>query len=213
MGYVAPLDGNVLHQWVLCDLLLRQAERGLFRPVWSKETLDELVRSIRSRRPDPDDDQLRRRVEQMELAFPEAMVEGTDAHRAAVPAAVDPGGVHVVAAAIAGRADAIVTHNLRHIPPDAVGTLGIVVPTRPGERPKRRWDEGVRSDRGRGSGRRPSRGQSARVREARPATARSGCSVERESRSSIARTRADRRRSAHPVHKSGHGHLVPKSRP
>ena len=31
MAYVACVDANVLHPWILCDLVLRLSERGLFR--------------------------------------------------------------------------------------------------------------------------------------------------------------------------------------
>jgi hypothetical protein len=31
VAYVALLDASVLHPWVVCDLLLRLAERGLYR--------------------------------------------------------------------------------------------------------------------------------------------------------------------------------------
>ena len=46
MAYVALLDASVLHPWVVCELLLRLAERGLYRPAWSAEILDELVESL-----------------------------------------------------------------------------------------------------------------------------------------------------------------------
>ena len=52
MAYVGLLDASVLHPWVVCDLLLRLAERGLYRPAWSAEILDEVVNSLTERRPE-----------------------------------------------------------------------------------------------------------------------------------------------------------------
>ena len=75
MAYVACVDANVLHPWILCDLVLRLSERGLFRLAWSSEILNETSRSIREHRPQLTDEQLRHRFDTMTGAFPEAMVE------------------------------------------------------------------------------------------------------------------------------------------
>jgi aspartokinase len=71
----------------------------------------------------------RRRVELMESAFPEAMVERIERFLPAVPAEVDPEDRHVVAAALAGKADAIVTNNLGDFAAAALGELGLDVQT------------------------------------------------------------------------------------
>src|SRR5687768_8830195 len=42
----AVLDTSVLLPMPLCDTLLRVAEQGLYRPVWSDDILDELVRNL-----------------------------------------------------------------------------------------------------------------------------------------------------------------------
>lgn len=72
MAYVALLDASVLHPWVVCDLILRLAERGLYRPAWSDAILDELVGSLTERMPGHEE-RFRRRREHMEAAFAEAM--------------------------------------------------------------------------------------------------------------------------------------------
>lgn len=111
MAYSALLDANVLYPWVLCDLLLRLAEEDLFRPLWSAEILGELRGSLRERRADLTDEQLDWRTSQMNEAFPDAAVDDYEDLIAAVEAN-DPGDKHVVAAAVAGRADVLVTANL-----------------------------------------------------------------------------------------------------
>jgi predicted nucleic acid-binding protein len=128
VAFVALLDASVLHPWVVCDLLLRLAERGLYRPAWSGEILDELVGSLTRRQPDHEE-QFRRRRERMEAAFAEAMTHQPGRFTSAVPDEVDPGDRHVVAAAFAARADVIVTNNVRHFAPDRLAEVGLLVHT------------------------------------------------------------------------------------
>jgi len=128
VAYVALLDASVLHPWVVCDVLLRLAERGLYRPAWSAEILDELVDSLTERRPEHAE-RFRRRREHMEAAFAEAMIERAARFLATVPDEVDDGDRHVVAAAFAGRADVIVTNNVRHFAPERLAESGLVVQT------------------------------------------------------------------------------------
>jgi hypothetical protein len=128
MAYVALLDASVLHPWIVCDLLLRLAERGLYRPAWSAEILDEVVDSLTERMPDHAE-RFQRRRERMEAAFAEAMTERPERFLAAVPEDVDPGDRHVVTAALAARADVIVTNNVRHFAPERLAESGLLVQT------------------------------------------------------------------------------------
>jgi len=52
-GFVVVLDANVLYGIEVTDLTATMATRRLFRPHWSPEILDEVVRNL-SRRPDLD---------------------------------------------------------------------------------------------------------------------------------------------------------------
>lgn len=90
MAFVALLDASVLHPWVVCDLLLRLAERGLYRPAWSAEILDELVLSLTRRQPG-NEERFRRRRERREAAFAEAMTHQPGRFVTAVPDEVDRG--------------------------------------------------------------------------------------------------------------------------
>jgi hypothetical protein len=128
MAYVALLDASVLHPWVVCDLLLRLAERRLYRPAWSEAILDELVESLVERMPEREE-RFRRRREHMEAAFAEAMTRRPERFASAVPPAVDEGDRHVVAAALAARADVIVTDNIRDFAPDDLAEVGLLVQT------------------------------------------------------------------------------------
>ena len=128
MAYVALLDASVLHPWVVCDILLRLAERNLYRPAWSAEILDELVESLIEREPEHAE-QFRRRRKRMEAAFAEAMTERPERFMSAVSDEVDAADRHVVAAAFAARADVIVTDNVRHFAADRLAESGLLVHT------------------------------------------------------------------------------------
>lgn len=99
---------------VLCDLLMRLAQRGLYRALWSREILEEVVRSIARRRPDLSIAVLRRRTAAMQAALQDATVEG---YEGLIPTLRELGDdAHVAAAAVFGRADVIVTSNVRDFP-------------------------------------------------------------------------------------------------
>ena len=125
MAYAAVLDADVLHPYKAADLLLRLAEHGLFRPIWTHHILAELSGSLGDRGVPPE--RAEWRVEQMTGAFADALVEGEERLLPAVPPEVNEDDRHVVAAALAGRADGIVTNNTRHFPSGPVAQIGLDV--------------------------------------------------------------------------------------
>lgn len=125
MPYAATLDANVLHPIVTTEVLLRLADRGFFRPIWSHEILDEVRESLVRRGLDPL--KIERRIAVMDDHFPEALMEDIDRFLEAVPDQVEADDRHVVAAALAGKADAIVTNDLEDFPPDALAALNLEV--------------------------------------------------------------------------------------
>lgn len=123
MGFTALLDANVLYPETLRDVLLTLAEVGVFQLRWSSDILDEFQRNVgsRAKAADPATAQSGaayvRRL--MEDAFPEAAIDPT-AYRPLIGSMTnDPSDRHVLAAAVAGRADVIVTSNLRDFPDSA----------------------------------------------------------------------------------------------
>ena len=124
MPYItALLDANVLHPMVLCDLLIRLAQRGRYRALWTREILAEVVTTILRRRPDLSVELLRKRTAAMETALQEAMVED---YEHLVPALGELGtDAHVVAAAICAHADVIVTSNVRDFPDHVLERYGL----------------------------------------------------------------------------------------
>ena len=119
----ALLDANVLHPMVLCDLLIRLAQRGLYRALWTREILAEVVATVLRRRPDLSIELLRKRTEAMQAALQDATVEG---YEALVPSLHELGAdAHAVAAAVFGQADVIVTSNIRDFPERVLDPYGI----------------------------------------------------------------------------------------
>lgn len=137
MAFIALLDANVLYPAYLRDALLRLAEAEVYQVRWSREILDEMSRNILKNRPDLATESVERLVRFMEEAFPDAMVEG---HESLIPAMTnDPKDRHVLAAAIRGRCDVIVTSNVRDFPPDACDSYDMDVQT-PDEFLRYQWE-------------------------------------------------------------------------
>jgi hypothetical protein len=134
----ALLDANVLHPMSLCDLLIRLALSDLYRPLWSRPILEETARSILRRRKDIDPERMKRRIQAMEAALPGALVDGHERHLGRAKAFGDD--AHVVAAAIVGDADVIVTSNLKDFPAAALRPLKLTAIS-PDELLVRLWRE------------------------------------------------------------------------
>lgn len=119
----ALLDTCVLFKPLLCDTLLCIAEEGLFQPLWSENILEELRRNLLRHR--IAESAVVHRIGQMIEHFPAAMVTG---HRTLIDAMTnDAKGRHVLAAAVRGRADLIVTQNVRDFPPSSTSPYDIEV--------------------------------------------------------------------------------------
>ena len=127
MRPAALLDACTLYPVGLRDTILSVAQAHVFRPLWSAEILEEvrgaILRSVLGVEPARVD----RMLGDMRAAFPGAMVAGSS--RLAPEMTNDPGDRHVLAAAVAGNADAIITWNVRHFPPRACRPHGIAVDT------------------------------------------------------------------------------------
>ena len=100
----------------LCDTLLSIAEAGVYRPLWSPMVMAELERNLTRR--GLDGKQVAHRVEQMNEAFPDAQVTGYEA--LITDMTNHPKDRHVLAAAVRGGAEALVTENVHDFPSAAV---------------------------------------------------------------------------------------------
>lgn len=125
MTFTALLDANVLVPVALADTLLRAAEVGLYRPLWSGRILDEVRHAVLRVRPELDPSRVDARIHWMNVSFEDASVEGWEPLAEGIVVSTDPNDQHVIAAAKRGGADAIVTANLSDFPSDALAELGL----------------------------------------------------------------------------------------
>jgi hypothetical protein len=123
--YTAILDANVLYPATLRDLLLTLARDGLYHARWSERIQDEWVRSLLARRPDLEEIALRRTCALMAQAVPDSVVQGWQRTEPGLVGLPDANDRHVLAAAICGHADAIVTFNLGDFPAEALAPFGV----------------------------------------------------------------------------------------
>lgn len=121
--YTAVLDANVLYPSLTRHVLLSLAEAGLFAAKWTPHITQEWTRRLVADKPDMAS-KAPRIAQLMEESIPDCLVEGYEPLIDALelPDADDR---HVLAAAIAGHADCIVTLNLRDFPAPALAPHGV----------------------------------------------------------------------------------------
>jgi predicted nucleic acid-binding protein len=114
--YGALLDACVLVPMCLCDTLLRLAEDpAMYRPLWSSEILREVGDALEGKLA-LTSEQRKRRIDAMTEAFPEAAIFTAECLGGSLDGIPDKDDRHVLAAAIAGHAQVIVTNNLKDFP-------------------------------------------------------------------------------------------------
>jgi hypothetical protein len=109
--FTAFLDACVLYPAPIRDLLMEVAVADLYRAKWSDAVHEEWIGAVLRNRSDLGRAQLERTREQMNAHVRDALVTGFEP-LIEILALPDPDDRHVVAAAIKGRADLIVTTNL-----------------------------------------------------------------------------------------------------
>ncbi|MDF1857135.1 RSP_2648 family PIN domain-containing protein [Pseudooceanicola sp.] len=119
----AVLDACVLYPTVMREMLLGVAGQGLFTPLWSPRLLEEWARAAAKAGPLVEA-QARGEIALTRAAWPEAeiILPAEAERRFWLP---DPADVHVLAAAVRGSADAIVTMNARDFPRNILAEEGL----------------------------------------------------------------------------------------
>jgi predicted nucleic acid-binding protein len=123
-SFIALYDACVLYPAPLRDLLMQMALTDLYRAKWSPMIHDEWMRNLLRNRPDLTRERLERTRERMDAHTRDCLVIGFEDLIGALDLP-DPDDRHVLAAAIHGRADVIVTYNLPHFPPEHLSPYGI----------------------------------------------------------------------------------------
>ena len=123
--YTAVLDANVLYPNLLRDIFLSLAAAGLYHARWTTHINDEWTRNLVANRPDIES-KIGLLLEQVNAAVPDCLVGDYEylIDSVSLPDADDR---HVLAAAIVGHADAIVTANLKDFPAKVMAQHGIEV--------------------------------------------------------------------------------------
>ncbi|HEX7327093.1 MAG TPA: PIN domain-containing protein [Casimicrobiaceae bacterium] len=123
--YIAVLDACVLYPIAIADSLVSLATAGLYAAKWSLRIEEEWITALENNRPDLKG-KLTTRRDCMREAIPDwevpALAWEPVARCIKLP---DPDDAHVLAAAIAGHADSIVTTNTRHFPDAVIKPYGI----------------------------------------------------------------------------------------
>jgi hypothetical protein len=123
-AFTALYDACVLYPAPLRDLLMWLALTDLFRARWTNAIHEEWMRNVLKSRPDLTRAQLERTRDLMNANVRDCLVTGYEDLIDAVTLP-DPDDRHVLAAAIRGRADVIVTFDLDDFPADAIQPYGV----------------------------------------------------------------------------------------
>lgn len=125
MTITALLDANILYSAALRDVFMQLALDGLFRARWSDEIHNEWINALIRNKPTLD----RQRLEHIRDLMNETILDATISDYEHLVSSVelpDPDDRHVVAAAIAGECDVIVTKNLADFPASALPSFGVI---------------------------------------------------------------------------------------
>ena len=117
------LDTCVMYPTVMREVLLGLATKGLYEPLWSARILEEWALAARKLGP-MGEAQARGEIAQLRAAWPRAEVTWRPSleSRLWLP---DPADLHVLAAAIDGSADVIVTENAKDFPRGILAEEGL----------------------------------------------------------------------------------------
>lgn len=126
MAFTALYDACVLYPAPIRDVLMRLALTDLYRARWTSLIHEEWIRSVLANRADLTRAQLERTRDLMNAHARDALITSFED---LIPSITlpDPDDRHVLAAAIRGRADVIVTYNLKDFPAQALAPHGIEV--------------------------------------------------------------------------------------
>lgn len=113
----AFLDANVIRGQLTTDVLLSVAEQGAFQPQWTQEVIDEMRRNRPS---SVSEKAIDRRIAMMNEAFEDALTE-TPPRALQDEMRADRKDQHVLAGAVHGRSDVLVTNNVKDFHPPTAG--------------------------------------------------------------------------------------------
>lgn len=122
--YTALLDANVLYPAPVRDVLLQLTVTDLYRARWSADIHREWMTALLRNEPHRDRAALERTRDMMDQATRDTLVTGYEGLTSLLTLP-DPDDRHILAAAIIGRCDVIVTRNLHHFPNTALAPYSV----------------------------------------------------------------------------------------
>lgn len=124
MAFTALYDACVLYPAPIRDALMHLAITDLYRARWSNAIHEEWIGAVLKNRPDLTREKLERTRHLMNAHARDALVLGFEE---LIPSLSlpDPDDRHVLAAAIRGRADVIITYNTKDFPEEVLAIYGI----------------------------------------------------------------------------------------
>ncbi|MBB6689171.1 PIN domain-containing protein [Proteus mirabilis] len=123
-NYTVLLDACVMYPAPLRSYLMYLANTGLFRARWSNQIHDEWITNLLVNNPTLTAERLIRTRNLMNAHVPDCLVEGYEPLICGLKLP-DPNDRHVLAAAIKGQAQAIITFNLKDFPQKYLNSFDI----------------------------------------------------------------------------------------
>jgi predicted nucleic acid-binding protein len=124
--YTALLDANILYPAPIRDIFLQLTVDDLFQSKWTADIHREWIEALLRNEPHRNRASLERTRDLMDKATRDALITGYESLITCLELP-DPDDRHVLAAAIVGRCDVIVTQNLQDFPTDVLKNYGIEV--------------------------------------------------------------------------------------
>lgn len=126
VAFTALYDACVLYPAPVRDVLMHLALADIYHARWTNAIHDEWIRSVLKNRSDLTRAQLERTRDLMNAHARDALIHGFEdlISPLSLP---DPDDRHVLAAAIRGRADVIVTYNTKDFPAETAVSYGIEI--------------------------------------------------------------------------------------
>ncbi|GLR64626.1 PIN domain-containing protein [Marinospirillum insulare] len=123
-NYAVILDACVLYPAPIRSYLLYLAQTGLYRARWTEQIHDEWIRNLLSNNQQLDRAKIERTKQLMNKHNPDCLIEGYEPLIESI-SLPDLNDRHVLAAAIRGQAEAIITYNLKDFPAEALSCFGV----------------------------------------------------------------------------------------
>lgn len=127
-NFSVVLDACVLYDSVIRDLLLRIAERELYKPVWSNLICEEVERNLLTDAKISAENS-KKIIRMMNSAFPEAMNLNQSEMIDLKDTNIDEKDKHVVSTAICSDSQVIVTYNIKDFPNETLKKFNIEAQT------------------------------------------------------------------------------------